>query len=85
VLDTLGWIEHLRGNDPAAAKVLADAIRLDPTVAEAHLHAAAVFASMGMPERAETALKEALRLDPALEAEAQTVRDAMSGKKGGTP
>ena len=34
----------------------------------------AVFASMGVPERAEDALKEALRLDPALADEAQRAK-----------
>ncbi len=30
VLDTWAWIEHLLGNDTGAAKILADAIKLDP-------------------------------------------------------
>jgi uncharacterized protein (TIGR03790 family) len=83
LLDTLGWIEHLRGNDTVAVKVLADAIELDPTLADAHLHSAAVLAAMGVPERADSALKEALRLDPTLENEAQKVREMMRGRRGG--
>ena len=64
VLDTWAWIEHLLGNDAGAAKILADAIKLDPQVAELWLHAAVVSAALGDRAKAESELKEALRLDP---------------------
>jgi tetratricopeptide (TPR) repeat protein len=74
LLDTLGWIEHLLGNHTAAIKLLSDAIQRDPKIAEIHLHAAEVFAALGTPERAESELKEALRLDPSLAEKVQGVR-----------
>jgi uncharacterized protein (TIGR03790 family) len=67
ILDTWGWIEHLLGNDADAAKILADAIKLDPRLAETWLHAAIVSAAVGDRTKAENELKEALRLDPTLE------------------
>lgn len=67
VLDTLAWVEHLLGNDAAAAKILADAVRRAPANAEIRLHAAVVYAARGAQAVAETELKEALRLDPTLE------------------
>ena len=74
VLDTWAWIEHLLGNDAGAAKILADAIKLDPQVAEMWLHAAVVSAALGDRAKAESELKEALRLDPTLEQRDETRR-----------
>lgn len=71
ILDTLAWIEHLLGNDATAAKLLADAIKRDATNADIRLHAAIVYAAMGDRGRAESELKEALRLNPALGETAQ--------------
>jgi tetratricopeptide (TPR) repeat protein len=67
VLDTLGWIEHLVGNDVAAARLLAQAIALEPRLAEVQVHAAIVFAAVGQRDRAVAALNQALRLDPGLD------------------
>jgi hypothetical protein len=64
VLDTLGWIEHLVGNDVAAARLLAQAIALEPRLAEVQVHAAIVFAAIGQRDRAVAALNQARRLDP---------------------
>ncbi|MGQ0732813.1 MAG: TIGR03790 family protein [Acidobacteriota bacterium] len=66
VLDTLAWIEHLLGDDLTAAKRLAEAIRRDPEHPEIRLHAAIVYAALGARAQAETELKEALQLNPAL-------------------
>jgi tetratricopeptide (TPR) repeat protein len=66
ILDTLAWTEHLLGNDEAAAKLLAEAIRLDPRQAEIRLHAAIVYAATGSLDRAAAELEEALRRDPQL-------------------
>ena len=68
ILDTLAWTEHLLGNDETAARVPTDAMRLNPRDPEIRLHAAIVFAAMGMPERAEAELKEASQLNPQIEA-----------------
>ena len=83
VLDTWAWIEHLLGNDAGAAKILADAIKLDPQVAELWLHAAEVSATLGDRAKAESELKEALRLDPTLEQRDETRR--LRERIGGLP
>jgi uncharacterized protein (TIGR03790 family) len=67
VLDTWAWTEHLLGNDAVAAKILAEAIAIDPTIAETRLHAAVIAAVAGDRAKAESELKEAIRLDTALE------------------
>jgi cellulose synthase operon protein C len=72
VLDTLAWVEHLIGNHAVAAKVLNDAVKLDPGNAELRLHAAAVAAALGDRSRAESDLKEALRLDGTLNEREET-------------
>jgi tetratricopeptide (TPR) repeat protein len=72
VLDTWAWIEHLLGNHTVAAKILSDAIKIDPTVGEFRLHAAAIAAALGDRPKAEADLKEALRLDPSLDEREET-------------
>ena len=74
VLDTWAWIEHLVGNHAVAAKIFADAIKLNPAEAEIRLHAAAVAAALGDRAKAESELKEALRLDPALDQRDETFK-----------
>jgi tetratricopeptide (TPR) repeat protein len=64
ILDTLAWIEHLSGDHESAARRLADAVRLNPALAEVRLHAAIVFAATGAMARAASELKEAIRLNP---------------------
>jgi uncharacterized protein (TIGR03790 family) len=83
VLDTLAWVEHLLGNDSVAAAMFEQAARLEPGQAELRLHAAVVYAAIGKNDRAETELKEALRLDPALESrgELQHVRERIAARK----
>jgi tetratricopeptide (TPR) repeat protein len=66
-LDTLGWIEHLLGNNDAAASLFGQALQLEPGHAEIRLHAAIVYLAIGKSDRAALELKEALRLDSALE------------------
>jgi len=80
VLDTLGWIEHLTGNDAAAANELNKAVQLAPGEAEIRLHAAIVYAAIEKGERAEKELKEALLLDPSL-ADRDEVRQLREGIK----
>lgn len=66
ILDTLGWVEHLAGDNASAAKRLAEAVRRDPAHADIRLHAAVVYGELGLRGLAENELKEALRLSPAL-------------------
>jgi uncharacterized protein (TIGR03790 family) len=67
VVDTLGWIEHLLGNDAAAVSLLTEAVRGAPASAEIRLHAAVVFAARGDLASAAAHLKEALRRNPELD------------------
>jgi uncharacterized protein (TIGR03790 family) len=82
VADTLAWVQHLLGRDRDAAPLLAAAVKGLPENAEVRLHAAVVYAQIGMLEPASKELAEAIRLSPALEAsdEAKAVR-AKTGKK----
>jgi uncharacterized protein (TIGR03790 family) len=66
LLDTLGWIQHLAGDDASASKTMAQAVRGGPKVAEIHLHAAIVFAASAMAADARKELGEAIALDPSL-------------------
>jgi Flp pilus assembly protein TadD len=87
VLDTLGWIEHLIGSDLAAAALFERAIQLEPGQAEIRLHAAIVYLANGKVDRAEVELREALRLDPALEGrdEVRQLRERIAGPTPTTP
>ena len=66
VLDTLGWVEHLAGNDSVATSILEQAVQLDPGQAEIRLHLATVYSEVGKIDRAEAELTRA-RLDASLE------------------
>ena len=68
IMDTLAWVEHLLGDDVSAGRRLAAALQSDPGNADIRLHAAVVYAANGARAAAEVELKEALRLNPALEA-----------------
>lgn len=74
VLDTLGWVEHLLGNHEAAAKLFADAVRLDANNAEIRLHAAIVYAAAGNRKQSQAELAQALKLDPGLAAREEVSR-----------
>jgi len=78
IADTLAWIQHLLGRDREAAPLLAGAVKALPGNAEVRLHAAVVYAAIGMLEPAAKELQEALRLDPAL-AKSDEVK-ALEGK-----
>jgi tetratricopeptide (TPR) repeat protein len=84
VLDTLAWVEHLLGNDSVAAGLFERAVRLEPGQAEIRLHAAIVYMAAGGHERAGAELKEALRLDPALEGrdDVRKLRDRIAASGG---
>jgi tetratricopeptide (TPR) repeat protein len=67
VLDTLGWIQHLLGDDESAVKVMTQVARANLPVADIRLHTAVVFAARGVRAAAQNELAAALKLNPALE------------------
>lgn len=73
IADTLGWIQHLRGNDREAVRYLAAAVQGIPGSAEVRLHAAIVLHALGQIEGAETELAEAVKLAPSLEESEEVV------------
>lgn len=66
IADTLGWIQHLRGNNREAARYLATATDGMPESASVRLHAATVYHALGQLEAATQELSKATSLDPAL-------------------
>ena len=83
VLDTLAWIEHLRGNDGIAAKLIAIVVQRLPARADIRLRAAAIYAASGATAQARSELAVAVKLDPAIEAspDARKVRDQLTAPK----
>jgi tetratricopeptide (TPR) repeat protein len=63
VADTLGWIHHLLGNDPAARPFFEQIVKSPGVSVEALIHAATVFVGVKDFGRARTALESAERLD----------------------
>ena len=51
VLDTLGWIHHLLGDNASAAKVMEQVVKTNTLDPDVRLHAAIVFAAAGAPQR----------------------------------
>jgi cellulose synthase operon protein C len=66
ILDTLAWIQHLLGDNAAAAKVMEQVIKTNIPDPDVRLHAAVVFAAAGAPAVAKQQLSIALKLNPAL-------------------
>ena len=66
ILDTLAWIEHLRGNDAIAVKLVPIAVRGAPDNPDMRLHAALIYAATGQSAEALVQLDEAIRLNPSL-------------------
>ena len=64
ILDTLAWIEHLRGNTVEAAKLMTAALQRGRGNPEIHLHAAIIYAESAAWAASETQLQETLRFDP---------------------
>ena len=71
------------GNHDVAATLFGQAVRLESGQAEIRLHAAIVYIAIGKSDRAEAELKEALRLDPALEGrdEVRQLRERIAALK----
>ena len=68
ISDTLAWIQHLVGRDREAVPILERVVKAAPAGAEYRLHLAVLYAAIGRLEDAATELKEAVRLQPGLEA-----------------
>jgi len=66
ILDTLGWIQHLLGDNAGAAKVMAQVVKTNIPDADIRLHAAVIFAAVGALAPAKNELAIALKLNPAL-------------------
>jgi Flp pilus assembly protein TadD len=66
IADTLGWIQHLNGDDAAAMRYLEEALKAAPQNPEIHLHAAIVYAALGKTDEAKKSLAQALKLEPQL-------------------
>jgi uncharacterized protein (TIGR03790 family) len=67
ILDTVGWIEYLRGNTAEASRLLVAAAKGAPRNSEVRLHNAIALASQGARGAAAAELAEALKLNPSLE------------------
>ena len=66
LLDTVGWIEHLAGDDNNAITHLRAAVARGPQNPEIWLHAAMIAAEFDMPVEAEKDLAAAVQLDPTI-------------------
>ena len=67
IADTLGWVQHLLGDQTQALRLIAAAAQALPGSAEIRFHLAAVHAATGSLDAARRELAEALKLDPELE------------------
>ena len=77
-LDTLAWLAYLTGDAMNAAKYAARAVAGAPQNPEVRLHAAEIYAAAGDRAAAETELREALKLSPAL-TNSEQVKQIRSG------
>ena len=77
LLDTLGWVQHVGGDERAAAATFERVLRAKPRNAEVHLHAAFVFAATSQFASAKRELDVSLELDPSLKGRAD-VRELVS-------
>jgi tetratricopeptide (TPR) repeat protein len=66
VADTLGWVDHLLGDEYAAQSLLERAAAALPGNAEILFHVASVHAALGQKARAKQELDSAEKLDPQL-------------------
>lgn len=75
--DTLGWIQHLLGEDRLAAPLVEKAMAALPDDPEMLMHAAAVHAALGDKTRATKELDAAVKIDPKLaeRADVKALRD----------
>ncbi len=64
-LDSMGWLFFRQGRYQEAKQHLSDAIEIDDSVAEMHVHLGDVLSALGDRDKAREAYRAALRLDPA--------------------
>jgi uncharacterized protein (TIGR03790 family) len=83
IADTLGWIQHLLGNDQAAAPLVERAVTASPADADMLVHAASVHAALGDKTRAAAELDAAVKADPSV-AERDDVKALRAKIKGGS-
>jgi len=62
--DTLGWIQHLLGDDKAAAALLEQAVAGAPTNLDILVHSATVHIALGDLVKARKEFDAALKADP---------------------
>jgi uncharacterized protein (TIGR03790 family) len=74
IMDTLGWIYHLAGQNDRAFKLLKEAAGSGAQNADIFLHLAVVSANLGDLGSSESALKRALNIDPKLQDSAEAKR-----------
>jgi len=81
--DTLGWVDHLLGDDYAAQSLLERAAAGSPGTSEILFHAAVVNAALGQKARAKQELDSAEKLDPQLSsrADAKALRALVGGSE----
>jgi uncharacterized protein (TIGR03790 family) len=87
VIDTLGWIHHLLGNETEAARLLAEATKTAPGNPAVRLHLAVVYEATNQRELAQTELAKAVELDPGLEttADVTNLRSMFRRPAGSAP
>lgn len=85
ILDTLAWVQYLSGDHASAAKTMAAVLKSAPNHPEIRLHAAIIYAASGALAVAEDNLKEALRLNPALEQTSAVKQLRQQLEKSGSP
>ena len=83
LLDTVGWIEHLVGDDQGAMEHLRLAVSRLPANPAVWLHAAIVAATINAKAEAEKYLAAALQMDPTLQTsqDAATVRGILQAPR----
>ena len=64
ITDTLGWTLFLMGNVAEAERVLTQASKEPPLIAEVHVHLAQLYAKTARPELAAAAIQRAIEIQP---------------------
>jgi len=83
LLDTIGWIEHLTGDDQSAMQYFRSAVARMPGNAAVWVHAAVVAATINARDEAEKYLATALQMDPSVASsqDAVAVRDILNAPR----
>ena len=84
IMDTVGWIEYLLGNNAEAARLLVQAAKGAPRNADVRLHNAMALAAQGARAAAAAELAEAVKLKPELET-SSAVKELRSRLPAQTP